>query len=91
MPRCHSPAFAWLPPVAGILASRTSPHAATYALPPSSSPFALQASIAGRRDIAGGRLRSDRRTAANSSSGRCFTSLAYSADGSYLLAGGSSK
>mgnify|MGYP001056589865 CR=1 FL=1 len=51
----------------------------------------VQASIAGRRDIAGGRLRSDRRTAANSSSGRCFTSLAYSADGSYLLAGGSSK
>lgn len=51
----------------------------------------LQGTIAGRRDIAGGRLRSDRRTAVNSSSGRCFTSLAYSADGSFLLAGGSSK
>lgn len=51
----------------------------------------LQATIAGRRDIAGGRLRSDRRTADNTSSGRAFTSLAYSADGSFLLAGGSSK
>lgn len=53
--------------------------------------FAQQGTIAGRRDIAGGRLRSDRRTADNTSSGRCFTSLAYSADGSFLLAGGSSK
>lgn len=51
----------------------------------------LQATIHGRRDIAGGRLRSDRRTADNTSSGRAFTSLAYSADGAYLLAGGSSK
>ncbi|PRW59321.1 periodic tryptophan 2-like protein [Chlorella sorokiniana] len=51
----------------------------------------LQGTISGRRDIAGGRLRSDRRTADNTSSGRCFTSLAYSADGSFLLAGGSSK
>ena len=51
----------------------------------------LAGTISGRRDIAGGRLRSDRRTAANTSSGRCFTSLAYSADGSFLLAGGSSK
>jgi periodic tryptophan protein 2 len=51
----------------------------------------LQATIHGRRDIAGGRLRSDRRTAENTSSGRAFTSLAYSADGAYLLAGGSSK
>ena len=51
----------------------------------------LQATIHGRRDIAGGRLRSDRRTSQNTSSGRAFTSLAYSADGVYLLAGGSSK
>ncbi|KAL4425513.1 hypothetical protein ABPG75_009529 [Micractinium tetrahymenae] len=51
----------------------------------------LQGTISGRRDIAGGRLRSDRRTAENTSSGRCFTSLAFSADGSFLLAGGSSK
>ncbi|MBA0587545.1 periodic tryptophan protein 2 [Gossypium raimondii] len=48
-------------------------------------------SIEGRRDIAGGRLMSDRRSAANSSSGKCFTSLCYSADGSYILAGGNSR
>lgn len=47
--------------------------------------------IHGRRDIAGGRSRYDRRAAGNSSSGRAFTSLAFSADGSFLLAGGSSK
>ena len=51
----------------------------------------LQGTISGRRDIAGGRLRSDRRSLNNSTSGRCFTSLAYSADGSFLLAGGNSK
>ncbi|KAH6800621.1 periodic tryptophan protein 2 [Perilla frutescens var. hirtella] len=47
--------------------------------------------IEGRRDIAGGRLMTDRRSAANSSAGKCFTTLSYSADGSYILAGGSSK
>ncbi|KAL1551424.1 U3 snoRNP protein [Salvia divinorum] len=47
--------------------------------------------IEGRRDIAGGRLMTDRRSAANSSAGKCFTTLNYSADGSYILAGGSSK
>ncbi|GER48410.1 periodic tryptophan protein 2 [Striga asiatica] len=47
--------------------------------------------IEGRRDIAGGRLMTDRRSAANSTAGKCFTSLCYSADGSYILAGGSSK
>lgn len=47
--------------------------------------------IHGRRDIAGGRSKYDRRAAGNSSSGRAFTSLAFSADGSFLLAGGSSK
>lgn len=51
----------------------------------------LMGIIEGRRDIAGGRLISDRRTAANSSSGKCFTTICYSADGNYLLAGGSSK
>ena len=51
----------------------------------------LMYSIEGRRDIAGGRLMTDRRSAANSSSGKCFTTLCYSADGSYILAGGSSK
>ncbi|EPS71139.1 hypothetical protein M569_03614 [Genlisea aurea] len=47
--------------------------------------------IEGRRDISGGRLMTDRRTAANSSAGKCFTTLCYSADGSYIFAGGSSK
>lgn len=47
--------------------------------------------IEGRRDISGGRKADDRRSAANSSSGKCFNSLAYSADGSCLLAGGNSK
>ena len=51
----------------------------------------LQAILHGRRDIAGGRLRTDSRTSSNTSSGRAFTSLAYSADGTLLLAGGSSK
>ncbi|XP_010250001.1 PREDICTED: periodic tryptophan protein 2 homolog [Nelumbo nucifera] len=51
----------------------------------------LMYTIEGRRDIAGGRLMTDRRSAANSTSGKFFTSLCYSADGSYILAGGSSK
>lgn len=51
----------------------------------------LMYTIEGRRDIAGGRHVNDRRSAANSSSGKCFTTLCYSADGSYILAGGSSK
>ncbi|XP_043721408.1 periodic tryptophan protein 2 [Telopea speciosissima] len=51
----------------------------------------LMFTIEGRRDIAGGRLMTDRRSAANSSSGKCFTTLCYSADGSCILAGGSSK
>ncbi|KAJ4952632.1 hypothetical protein NE237_029464 [Protea cynaroides] len=51
----------------------------------------LMFTIDGRRDIAGGRLMTDRRSAANSSSGKCFMTLCYSADGSYILAGGSSK
>ncbi|CAM8882854.1 unnamed protein product [Rhodiola kirilowii] len=51
----------------------------------------LMYTIEGRRDISGGRLMTDRRSSANSSSGKCFTSLCYSADGSYILAGGRSK
>ncbi|KAK9915110.1 hypothetical protein WJX75_004822 [Coccomyxa subellipsoidea] len=51
----------------------------------------LQGTIEGRRDIAGGRLASDRRAAGNRTSGQCFTSLAFSADGSMLLAAGASK
>lgn len=51
----------------------------------------LMYTIEGRRDIAGGRLMTDRRSAANSSLGKCFTTLCYSADGSYILAAGTSK
>nr|ADI46885.1 UTP1f [Volvox carteri f. nagariensis] len=51
----------------------------------------LQGTIEGRRDIRGPRLASDRRTAANSSAGAAFTSLSYSADGAWLLAGGRAK
>ncbi|CAH9147069.1 unnamed protein product [Cuscuta epithymum] len=51
----------------------------------------LMYTIEGRRDIAGGRLMTDRRSAANSTSGKFFTTLCYSADGSYILAGGNSK
>ncbi|KAJ2808159.1 U3 snoRNP protein [Coemansia guatemalensis] len=48
-------------------------------------------SIEGRRDIAGGRKVGDRVTAANNSSGKCFNSLCYSADGTAILGGGNSK
>ncbi|XP_027354850.1 periodic tryptophan protein 2 isoform X3 [Abrus precatorius] len=51
----------------------------------------LMYTIEGSRDIAGGRLMTDRRSAANSTSGKYFTTLCYSADGSYILAGGSSR
>lgn len=51
----------------------------------------MQGTIEGRRDIAGGRLSTSRRTASNVAAGACFTSLAFSADGSWLLAGGASK
>ena len=49
----------------------------------------MQATIEGRRDIAGGRLAGDKRSLVNTASGQCFTSLTYSADGSQLLAGNS--
>lgn len=48
-------------------------------------------SIEGRRDLAGGRLMGDRRTVANSSAGKFFTTVCYTADGTYILAGGTSK
>lgn len=51
----------------------------------------LMYTIEGHRDISGGRLMTDRRSAANSTSGKYFTTLCYSADGSYILAGGNSK
>ncbi|KAG9220133.1 hypothetical protein CCMSSC00406_0007172 [Pleurotus cornucopiae] len=47
--------------------------------------------IEGRKDISGGRKADDRVSAANSTSGKSFNSLAYSADGRCVLAGGNSK
>lgn len=47
--------------------------------------------IEGRKDISGGRKADDRMTAANSTSGKSFNSLAYTADGRCVLAGGNSK
>ncbi|KAL7424572.1 U3 snoRNP protein [Cryptotrichosporon argae] len=47
--------------------------------------------IEGRRDISGGRKVEDRTTAANNAATKHFTSVAWTADGSCVLAGGSSK
>ncbi|KAI0598168.1 WD40-repeat-containing domain protein [Biscogniauxia sp. FL1348] len=45
----------------------------------------------GRRDVSGGRKITDRRTAANVSGTKSFSTIRYSTDGSCLLAAGSSK
>ena len=47
--------------------------------------------INGRLDISGGRLTTDRRSAANSASNKTFTTLCYTGDGQCILAGGTSK
>jgi periodic tryptophan protein 2 len=47
--------------------------------------------IEGRHDISGGRLTTDVVTADNSSRSKHFTTVAYSPDGSFILAGGHSK
>ncbi|RXW14310.1 hypothetical protein EST38_g11542 [Candolleomyces aberdarensis] len=47
--------------------------------------------IEGRKDVSGGRKADDRVSAANSSSGKSYNSLAYTADGKCVLAGGNSK
>ncbi|KAF9068823.1 WD40-repeat-containing domain protein [Rhodocollybia butyracea] len=47
--------------------------------------------INGRNDISGGRLADFRTSAANSTAGKSFNSLAYTADGRCVLAGGNSK
>jgi periodic tryptophan protein 2 len=47
--------------------------------------------IEGRKDISGGRKLDDRVSAANSTSTKSFNSLAYTADGRCVLAGGNSK
>ncbi|KAH9822082.1 Periodic tryptophan protein 2 [Teratosphaeria destructans] len=50
-----------------------------------------QAGVDGRRDVSGGRKISDRRTAANVAGTKSFNNIAYSADGTVVLAGGNSK
>ncbi|KAF7316426.1 Small nucleolar ribonucleoprotein complex subunit [Mycena indigotica] len=47
--------------------------------------------IEGRKDVSGGRKADDRVSAANSTSGKAYNSLAYTADGKCILAGGNSK
>jgi periodic tryptophan protein 2 len=47
--------------------------------------------IEGRRDISGGRLSTDMMTAQNSERSKYFTSLAYTSDGTCVLAGGRSR
>ncbi|KAF9530143.1 WD40-repeat-containing domain protein [Crepidotus variabilis] len=47
--------------------------------------------INGRKDVSGGRKLDDRLSASNNSSGKSYNSLAYTADGHCLLAGGNSK
>ena len=47
--------------------------------------------IEGRRDISGGRKVDDRLTAANNAASKYFNSVTYTADGSCVIAGGSSK
>lgn len=47
--------------------------------------------IDGRKDVSGGRKADDRMAAANSSSGKAYNSLDYTADGRCILAGGNSK
>ncbi|KAF2725130.1 WD40 repeat-like protein [Polychaeton citri CBS 116435] len=50
-----------------------------------------EAGVDGRRDASGGRKMTDRRTAANAAGTKAFNTLAYSADGSVVLACGNSK
>ena len=47
--------------------------------------------VDGRRDVSGGRKISDRRTAANVTGIKSFNCIAYSFDGSCIIAGGNSK
>jgi periodic tryptophan protein 2 len=51
----------------------------------------LEGTIEGRRDMAGGKVIGDLRSGSNIAAGRSFKTLAYSADGALLLAGGDAK
>ena len=50
-----------------------------------------QGGLDARRDVSGGRKLTDRRTAANVAGTKSFNTVAYSADGTCVLAGGNSK
>ena len=50
-----------------------------------------QGGVDGRRDVSGGRKISDRRVAANAAGTKSFNCIAYSTDGSCVIAGGNSK
>ena len=50
-----------------------------------------EAGVDGRRDVSGGRKISDRRTAANVARTKFFNCIAYSTDGTCVIAGGNSK
>ena len=50
-----------------------------------------EAGVDSRRDVSGGRKVSDRRTAANVAGTKSFSCIAYSTDGSCVIAGGNSK
>ena len=50
-----------------------------------------QAGVDGRRDVSGGRKISNRRTAANMAGTKSFNCIAYSTDGTCVIAGGNSK
>ena len=50
-----------------------------------------EAGVDGRRDVSGGRKISDRRTAANAAGTKSFNCMAYSTDGTCVIAGGNSK
>jgi periodic tryptophan protein 2 len=51
----------------------------------------LVSSIEGRKDIGGGRKATDRMSAANAANTKSFNSLCYTADGSCIIGGGTSK
>ena len=50
-----------------------------------------EAGVDARRDVSGGRKLTDRRTAANAAGTKSFNCIAYSTDGSCVIAGGNSK
>jgi len=50
-----------------------------------------EAGVDGRRDVSGGRKLTDQRMAANASGSKAFNCIAYSTDGTCVIAGGNSK